>query len=232
MELVLENIRKRFGDTEVLKGCSYAFERGKIYGLLGRNGAGKTTLFHVLTGDLPREGGEVRLDGAPIVPEDIGLVESQPIVPEFLTGYEFLKYFLEMRRPGEKITAEEIQGHLSSFLFTEADGQKLIGDYSHGMKSKINLLALTLSAPKVMLLDEPLTSLDVVASDEMKKLMMGKSDQAIIILSTHMLELAHDLCDEIVLLTEGRLVGLKDLRKDDPDYAETIIRKLKEDAGA
>ena len=94
--VILEGIRKSFGEKEVLKGASFTFEKGKIYGLLGRNGSGKTTLFNCLSGDLTPEGGQAYLvqgeERKPLLPEDIGYVFATPILPDFLTGYEFLKF--------------------------------------------------------------------------------------------------------------------------------------------
>ena len=100
MKFVIEHLAKRFEQKEVLKDIDFTFEAGKIYGLLGRNGAGKTTLFNCLNRDTKTDGGTFFLleDGAKreLAPEDIGYVLSTPTVPEFLTGREFLKFFLEI----------------------------------------------------------------------------------------------------------------------------------------
>ena len=101
MKFVIDNLVKSYGkDTLVLDGASFEFEEGKIYGLLGRNGSGKTTLFNCINGDIPFNSGEFHLevDGVVrnLIPEDIGYVLSTPTVPEFLTGYEFLKFFLDI----------------------------------------------------------------------------------------------------------------------------------------
>ena len=95
MQLILDQITKSFGTKQVLKGASYTFEQGKIYGLLGRNGSGKTTLFNCLSAEFPADGGEVTLVdeyGQSRTPKqgDIGYVLSTPVVPEFLTGIEFV----------------------------------------------------------------------------------------------------------------------------------------------
>ncbi|MDD3168756.1 MAG: ATP-binding cassette domain-containing protein, partial [Eubacteriales bacterium] len=108
MKLELKDIKKNFGEKQVLKGAGFTFEQGKIYGLLGRNGAGKTTLFNCLSGELQADGGEALLiedaDGAgtykvnKLMPESIGYVFTLPILPEFLTGYEFLKFFIDINK--------------------------------------------------------------------------------------------------------------------------------------
>src|SRR5574344_639037 len=101
MKLVIDNLKKSFGDKKVLNNIDFEFEKGKIYGLLGRNGAGKTTLFNCLNEDLPIDDGEFFLkdkEVRKIAAEDIGYVLSTPNVPEFLTGREFLKFFIEINK--------------------------------------------------------------------------------------------------------------------------------------
>ncbi|HIY22231.1 MAG TPA: ATP-binding cassette domain-containing protein, partial [Candidatus Flavonifractor merdigallinarum] len=100
MQFVIEHLSKRFEQKEVLKDIDFTFQEGKIYGLLGRNGAGKTTLFNCLNRDLKADGGSFFLDEdgvrREVSAEDIGYVLSTPTVPEFLTGREFLKFFLDI----------------------------------------------------------------------------------------------------------------------------------------
>lgn len=102
MRLELKHIKKSFGEKDVLKDCSGVFEKGKIYGLLGRNGAGKTTLFNCISKELPMNQGEVLIEEGETQREinelDIGYAYSTPILPEFLTGYEYLKYFMEINQ--------------------------------------------------------------------------------------------------------------------------------------
>ena len=98
MKLLIKDIKKNFENKEVLRGASFVFEKGKIYGLLGRNGAGKTTLFNCINEDIKIDGGSVQIEEngslRAIGSNDIGYVLSTPVVPEFLTGREFLKFFL------------------------------------------------------------------------------------------------------------------------------------------
>lgn len=100
MNFVIEHLAKSFEKKEVLRDVTFTFGTGKIYGLLGRNGAGKTTLFNCLNRDIRCDGGSFYLeDGGnkrELSPEDIGYVLSTPTVPEFLTGREFLKFFLDI----------------------------------------------------------------------------------------------------------------------------------------
>ena len=231
MKLVVENLQKNFDKKEVLKGATFTFEQGRIYGLLGRNGAGKTTLFNCLNEDLPIDGGSFCLeedDGTrrAITAEDIGYVLSTPVVPEFLTAREFLKFFLEINRhriPDPK----EPDAYLDYMQIDPEDRSKLLKDFSHGMKNKMQMLVHIMADPAVLLLDEPLTSFDVVVADEMKGLLRRIKGDHITILSTHIMELALDLCDEIVILNDGVLRQVSREELDDEDFKNRIIAALK-----
>ena len=231
MQLVIKNLKKNFDKKEVLKDINFEFEKGKIYGLLGRNGAGKTTLFNCLNEDLEIDGGEFYLldnEKRNIKPEDIGYVLSTPNVPEFLTGREFLKFFIEIneKRIKNKKTIDE---YFDFIDIKKEDRDKLMKDYSHGMKNKMQMLVSIISSPDILLLDEPLTSLDVVAQEEMKNLFRSIKKDHIIIFSTHIMELALDLCDEIVVLNEGVLKEVNSDNLDIKDFKEKIMEALKEE---
>ncbi len=233
MKLIIENLVKNFDKKEVLKGADFAFSKGKIYGLIGRNGAGKTTLFSCISGDLKPDGGGVytEQDGIKRSPdmEDIGFVLSEPIVPEFLTAREFVKFILEIKGK-DKDGSRSIDEYLEWIGIQEDDRDKLLRDFSHGMKNKMQMLVNLIAEPTIILLDEPLTSLDIVAADEMKKLFRSKRDNHITILSTHILELALDLCDEIVILNDGVLTPVVKDELNDEGYKERIITILRGEA--
>lgn len=232
MLFVIEHLSKSYEKRQVLRDIDFTFEAGKIYGLLGRNGAGKTTLFNCLNSDIKCDSGNfyINIGGKKreVNPEDIGYVLSTPTVPEFLTGREFLKFFLDIHK--EHIqnpkSPEEYFDYVS---IAPEDRDKLLKDYSHGMKNKMQMLLNIIAQPNVLLLDEPLTSLDVVVAEEMKGLLRSIKEGRIIIFSTHILDLALDLCDEIVLLSHGELeiVDKSDLGR--TDFKEKIIEALRED---
>ena len=231
MKLVIKHLKKNFGQKEVLKDINFEFEKGKIYGLLGRNGAGKTTLFNCLNEDLELDGGEFYINDKTdrkIEPEDIGYVLSTPNVPEFLTGRELLKFFIEINKNRIK-DEKEIDDYFDFMQIEKEDRDKLMKDYSHGMKNKMQMLVSIIASPDILLLDEPLTSLDVVAQEEMKNLFRSIKDNHIIIFSTHIMELALDLCDEIVVLNEGVLRKVNSDNLDIKEFKEKIMEALKEE---
>jgi len=233
MLLKLKNIQKSFDKKEVLTDISFQFEKGKIYALLGRNGAGKTTLFNILADELKEDFGEVTLDEAAVsrtlTTDDLAYVYSSPILPDFLTGYEFIKFFMDINKERLAHTGT-IDDYFNLIRFDEADRHKLIMTYSHGMKNKIEMLLFLIAKPLVILLDEPLTSLDVVVALEMKKLLRNIREDHIIIFSTHILQLALDICDEVVVLNEGKLSLLDHDMLSDANFEDEIIELLREKA--
>ena len=231
MELVIENLRKSFEKKEVLRGIHFTFEDGKIYGLLGRNGAGKTTLFNCLGRDIRCDSGEFYLqengNRKEIEAEELGYVLSTPTVPEFLTGREFVHFFLDINRKNIADLKTE-DAYFDLINMEPEDRDKLMKDYSHGMKNKMQMLINIIAQPKILLLDEPLTSLDVVVAEEMKQLLRKLKKGHILIFSTHIMELALDLCDEIVVLSQGTLKEVERGALDEEAFKEKIIEILKE----
>lgn len=232
MKLEIINLYKKYGDKEVLKDIDFDFEQGKIYGLLGRNGAGKTTFFNALNEDIEIDRGSFYLNDEygrnKLQTKDIGYVVSTPTVPEFLTGREFLQFFIDINK--DKISdLKDIDYYFDLVKLDKADQNILLKEYSHGMKNKIQLLINIIANPKIILLDEPLTSLDIVVQEEMKNLLKGLKKDHIIIFSTHILELAMDLCDEIVVLSNKQLELMKKEDLSNKKYKDKIIKALKED---
>lgn len=242
MRLHIDELVKNYKEKAVLRGASFTFEQGRIYGLLGRNGAGKTTLFNCMARYLEYESGRIGLDleetaDSPAAffkaggksdydESDIGFVFTQPHLPEFLTGREFIKFFIEIN--GDKVVDPlDIDEYFRLVAFDPEDGDRLIKEYSHGMMNKLQMLiSLYILKPPVILLDEPLTSFDVVAALEVKNMIKAIKKDHIIIFSTHILELAQDLCDEIVVLHNGvlRHIPAKSIRS--PQFESDIISIL------
>ena len=235
MKFIIEHLSKHFEQKEVLKDISFTFEEGKIYGLLGRNGTGKTTLFNCLNRDIKADGGSFCLEEngvrREVAAEDIGYVLSTPTVPEFLTGREFLKFFMDINAASIQ-NPKPLDGYFDDMSIAPEDRDKLLKDYSHGMKNKMQMLINIIAQPNILLLDEPLTSLDVVVAEEMKNLLRSLKDGRITIFSTHILDLALDLCDEIVLLSHGELEVVEKSNLDDHGFKDKIIAALKEETYA
>ena len=113
-----------------------------------------------------------------------------------------------------------------------SDRDKLMKDYSHGMKNKMQMLVSIIAQPNLLLVDEPLTSLDVVVAEEMKNLLRSIKDGRVILFSTHIMDLALDLCDEIVLLSHGTLERIEKNDLNNEEFKQRIIDALREDTDA
>lgn len=232
LELILDNIRKSYDNKEVLKGINFKFEKGKIYGLLGRNGAGKTTLFNCLSKETTLDDGKalLRLEGVEkeLLVDDLGYVFSTAILPEFLTGYEFIRFYMDIHSKRIKST-QTVDDYLDMIKINQEDRHRLINGYSHGMKNKLQMLLFIIAKPPIILLDEPLTSFDVVVAHDIKKLLLSMRNDHIIIISTHILQLATDLCDDIVILNGGTLEMLEHHMLKDKDFEDKLISILSEE---
>lgn len=156
----------------------------------------------------------------------MGYILSTPTVPEFLTAREFLKFFVDVNEKSIK-DKRSLDEYFESVGIESADRDRLLKDYSHGMKNKMKMLVNIIAKPNVLLLDEPLTSLDVVAAEEMEQMLQNLKQDHIIIFSTHIMDLALNLCDEIVLLHHGCLQVVEKQELDSQEFREEIIKLLR-----
>ena len=230
MRLIIEDLTKKYGDNLVLNDISFSFESGKIYGLLGRNGSGKTTFFNCLDDLIPFEKGNFYIetdDGKKESLEgNIGLVLTNPMLPEFLTGYEFIKTYMEINKIDE---LDAIEDYFKKVSLTKEEQDKLIVEYSMGMKNKLQILMCIISKPKIILLDEPLTSIDVIVAKEIKDIFKSLKKDHIIIFSTHILELATSICNEIVILNNKNLKLIDSKIIKSSSFEDKIVEILKDE---
>lgn len=226
MKLEIKNLSKSYGKKKILDNVSFTFDSNKIYGIVGRNGVGKTTFFEVLNYDTPYDDGSIKLDNEEL-DERVSLIPATPNVPPFLTGREFISFFLELNKDKIK-DKKSIDEYFKMIDMPLSDQNKIMKNYSTGMKNKIETLLGIISEKEVLLLDEPLTSLDIVVQEEMKKLLKSVKKDRIIIVTTHILDIALDLCDEIIILKDKKfeVISSNDLEK--KAYRDTIIKALKD----
>ena len=142
--------------------------------------------------------------------------------------FKFLKFFVDIHEESIK-DLRPLDEYFDSMSIAPEDRDKLLKDYSHGMKNKMQMLINIIAKPNILLLDEPLTSLDVVVAEEMKQLLRSLKEGRITIFSTHILDLALDLCDEIVLLSHGELEIVDKADLGSREFKEKIIEALRED---
>ncbi|MCR5822832.1 MAG: ABC transporter ATP-binding protein [Lachnospiraceae bacterium] len=229
-KLVITDLNKSYGKKEVLKDVNISFDEGKIYSLIGVNGSGKTTFFNCVDGDLVYNGGKVELEDEngerrKLKFDDVGLVLDSPMLPDYLTGYEFLYFFASLH--GEK-DEKVIDSYFDMVQIKEEDRHRILRDYSFGMKNKIQLLCCLIRKPKVILLDEPLSSFDIIVSHQIKEALVKMKSEHIIVMSTHIMQLAQDISDEIVLLRDKKMQLMNSIDIHSPEFEKYIIEELSE----
>ncbi|MDN5412990.1 MAG: ABC transporter ATP-binding protein [Lactococcus raffinolactis] len=236
MQLALKDINKSFDDKQLFNDVTFNFETGKIYGLLGRNGAGKTTLFNCIAQNLSVDSGSIAIiddagqENTAYENTEIGFVTTTTHLPDFMTGLEFVHFVMDLNR--ERLTTPySARENLTRYGINDSDQNKLLRDYSHGMQNKVQMLVTEVTNTPIYLLDEPLTSFDPVAAYEVKERIRELKSQAIVIFSTHILELAKELCDEIVLLHDQKLEVLGNDKLQSQDFEKEIVTILSEEHG-
>ncbi|MHA2031956.1 MAG: ABC transporter ATP-binding protein [Candidatus Kariarchaeaceae archaeon] len=218
----VKNLKKFFGEVKAVNGVSFDVRRGEIFGLLGPNGAGKTTILKLLLGLIEPSEGMIKIFG--LNPEDneiqiknqIGYVSEEPLIFESLTPRDLFDFIASVRRLDKTMTTNLIKNYLESLEVTEWYNQ-LIDSLSHGNKQKIQVIAALLHKPDLLILDEPLTGLDARSVRVIKSIFeLHIQRGGSILFSTHILEVAQNLCDRIAIIDKGKIVGIgtiKELRQ-------------------
>ena len=213
-EIVIKNLTKKFEDVTAVDDLSLEIEKGELFGLLGPNGAGKTTVIKVLCGLLEPTSGSVHVGGYDVrketakVKELIGVCPQDTAAYPFLSGRENVELFGNLHTmPKEKLrkNTEEL---LEKMGLSE-DANRRLGKYSGGMKRRINLIMALVHDPETAFLDEPTVAMDPQSRHAVWDFIreLGKRGKTII-LTTHYMEEAEELCDRIGIIDHGRLIAL------------------------
>ncbi len=210
--LKIEHLTKSYGEKKAVDDLSLHIEKGRIYGFIGHNGAGKTTTLKSIVGILKLEEGEIYVDGKSIKQEPmacksiIAYIPDNPDLYEYLTGVKYLNFIADVYQVSQEDRKERIKKYGDLFELTESLGQP-ISSYSHGMKQKLAIISAFIHKPKLMIMDEPFVGLDPKATHLLKGLMRELCDEGgAIFFSTHVLEVAEKLCDDVAIIKSGKLV--------------------------
>ena len=208
----VNNLVKRYGNHLAVDHLSFQVEPGKIYGFLGPNGAGKSTTMNIMTGYIAPTEGTVTINGYDIVkdPEEakkcIGYLPEIPPLYQEMTVKEYLKFVAELKKiKGEKKEAQ-IQEVMDMTMITDM-AERLIRNRSKGYKQRVGLAQAILGYPEVIILDEPTVGLDPKQIIEIRELIKKLSEKHTIILSSHILSEVQAVCDEIMIISKGKLVA-------------------------
>ena len=208
-----ENVSKSFGEKKAVDNLTLTIEDGKVFGFIGPNAAGKTTTIKMLTGILEPDSGVVTLNGVDITRDPIQAKRMFGYVPdtfdmyERLTGMEYLRFMGDIYGVDARKRKEHIDRYLELFGLTDAAGQQ-IRSYSHGMKQKLAITGALMHEPSIWILDEPMVGLDPQSVFMLKEEMRKHAESGrTVFFSTHVLDVAERLCDEIGIINKGKLIA-------------------------
>ncbi|MBI3946588.1 MAG: ABC transporter ATP-binding protein [Armatimonadetes bacterium] len=209
-----EHLRKEFGDVLAVEDLSLRIPAGEFFGFLGPNGSGKTTTIKLLTGLLRPTKGRALIGGHDIQRDHIaakrliGYVPDTPYLYEKLSAREFLGFVGDLYELPEATMKARIPELLELFGLTPV-ADRLIEDYSHGMRQKVVMSACLLHEPRVIIIDEPMVGLDPQSAHLVKTILRRQCDEgAAVFMSTHTLSLAEDVCDRVGIILKGRVIAL------------------------
>ena len=206
----VKNLSKSYGSTKAVNDISLSIGKGELFGLLGPNGSGKTTMIKMLTGQIKPTSGSLRVHGVDVledpirVRELVGVIPEQETPPSFLTAEEYLYFVAKVRKMENYEKACE-----SWFEFLDFVDQKnsLCKDLSRGTRQKLMFAQAFLHEPELAIIDEPLINLDPVMQRKVKDFLAGYvKNGGTIFISTHILEIAKQICTSIGIVYKGNLV--------------------------
>ncbi len=233
----VEHVTKRFGkEFTAVKDLSFHIEKGEIVGFVGQNGAGKTTTIKMMTNILKPTSGTIKINGYDIqketlkAKESIAYVADNPDMFLRLTGMEFIHLMADIYHVPSNDRTARITDMAERFEITDALNRPM-SDYSHGMRQKMMVCGALIHNPPVWILDEPMTGLDPKAAFELKNMMREHASGGnCVFFSTHVLEVAEQLCDKIIIIRQGSPVftgTLDGLGQEYPNMTlETIFLKI------
>lgn len=231
-----KDVTKVYEGTVALNQLNLTLQSGEIVGLIGHNGAGKSTTIKSLVSVINPSSGQIFVDGKELsanrleIKKKIGYVADSPDLFLRLTANEFW----ELVATSYDMTTAEVEARLGELLaiFDFASHRyEVIESFSHGMRQKVFVIGALLSDPDIWVLDEPLTGLDPQAAFDLKQMMREHANKGnTVLFSTHVLEVAEQLCDKIAILKKGELIfygTVEDLKAQHPDQSlETIYLGL------
>ncbi len=210
--LRIQNLTKKYGEKKAVDNLSLHIRAGEIYAFIGHNGAGKTTTIKCACGILNFDEGEIFVDGQSIktnpleCKRKIAYIPDNPDLYEFMTGIKYLYFVADIFGIPKNERDEKIYKYADMFGIKDALSQP-IGEYSHGMKQKLALISALIHNPKLIIMDEPFVGLDPLSSHQLKELMRSHCNQGgAIFFSTHVLDVAEKLCDNVAIIKNGALV--------------------------
>jgi len=210
--LEIRKLVKKYNEHPALRGIDLTLEKGEVYGLLGPNGAGKTTTLKILAGLLSPDFGEIKINGElyhrdnPELKQKIAYVPDQPFVYSKLTGEEHLNFYADLYKIPKSKRMEKIDFFFDYFEY-QIYRHELVETYSAGTRQKLLISQALMVEPSLLLLDEPLTSIDPLVGRKFKTLLKKVAESGTVILfATHILSLAQEVSRRIGIIIGGKII--------------------------
>jgi ABC-type multidrug transport system ATPase subunit len=215
--IAVHNLVKQFGRFAALRGVNASFSASRLYGILGDNGAGKTTMLRILAGLVPPTRGEISILGKKHPREvcrEFGYMAHPSLLYDEMSGMENLRYFARLYGIEDDARCARIIAAVS----LDPTLERPVGQYSQGMRQRMSLARALLNDPKILLLDEPFSNVDIRSAREMVKLLSGMRDSGkTIFVVTHQASLLEGVADEFVWMDQGQIIN----RTTDLKFMET-----------
>ncbi|MDE6204378.1 MAG: ABC transporter ATP-binding protein [Lachnospiraceae bacterium] len=208
----VENLVKRYGSHLAVDHLSFQVQPGKIYGFLGPNGAGKSTTMNILTGYIAATEGSVKINGHDIVKDGeaarkcIGYLPEVPPLYQDMTVMEYLNFAAALKKTAGESRKKQIEEIMELVMLSDVP-DRLIRNLSKGYKQRVGMAQAVLGYPDVIILDEPTVGLDPKQIIEIRELIKKLGENHTIILSSHILSEVQAVCDEIMILSKGKLAA-------------------------
>jgi len=211
--IALESVSKRYGSRTIIHDMSFTVGKGEIVGFLGPNGAGKTTTLRMIAGLLKPTAGRVTVNGHDMAhqPEQakgsLGFIPDRPFIYEKLTAGEFLRFHGGLYGMEGNGLGDRVREMLELFELGRWENE-LVESFSHGMKQRVVMCAAFLHRPRAVIVDEPMVGLDPRGARLIKDVFRRMSERGVaLLMSTHTLEVAQEMCDRISIILKGRIIA-------------------------
>ena len=222
----VKNVTKKYGSTIAVDNISFEVKDGEVVGFLGPNGAGKSTTMNMITGFIEPTKGQIIVNGNDIskktrkAKKDIGYMpENVPLYYE-LTPKEFISYMAELKLVNKKERKQEVEKVIKEMGLEEVKN-KLIRNLSRGFKQRVSMAGALVGDPDVIILDEPTVGLDPKQITEIRKLIKELGKKHTVILSTHILSEASQICEKVIIINKGKIVAI-----DTPENLEKSTKEI------
>jgi ABC-2 type transport system ATP-binding protein len=211
--IVLDHLVKQYGEHVAVNDVSMEIRSGEIFGFLGPNGAGKTSAIRMIMGLMKPTSGTITVDGHDVQEDPIsakkamGYIPDRSILYEKLTAWEYMKFVAGIYGITDQELLDRGMKYLEIFELSEWKNE-LIENFSHGMKQRLNLSAVFMRSPRALILDEPLVGLDPRGARLLKEILHASRNNGMcIFMSTHILEIAEQMCDRMAIIHKGKVIS-------------------------